>query len=1322
MRPSPKRAPADERRGMQSGIVPKDVGSRAGETRTDTSGRQVNPESPWLGLKSFTEQEREYFFGRSAEVDELFERVTGHTLTVLFGQSGLGKTSLLNAAILPRLREAGLAPVILRLDHALEALPPEEQVRTALVAAVCPVTLVADSPSLWLLLHDPLYGFCTPTAPRVVLILDQFEEIFTLGQKPARQGTSSKFLSALADLVENRVPQDLRERLTDDEALADRLMYRSRPCRFLLSLRDDYLHRLERSRRVMPSLMDNRMELRRLTGMQAREAVLEPAKLRCREQPELPPIVDEPTADAIVRFVAGVTEEIPLDEIDAIPPLLSLFCAELNSKRGNSAVIHAEQLRGRVDDILASYYERCFDGLDPAVRGFVEDDLLSPEGFRQSANHDTYLHRMQEARVHGAEAQETLRHLIDERLLVSEEHDGIRRIELTHDILAGMARKSREKRLLDRRTLKRLRGAAWAVGLLTLLAFGIVAAGLIITARERVTNARARADVEREVVNVKLAQEEAQRAFDRADEAERRFELQERFQAAQGLALQAREAELRVKQRKLDQSNRQLKLSETRERSQAERVRELGSPWLVTDVQMDLVKGRIPDALAHLGSLLAQRPDLSAAAEQAGYALQAYRVLGSQRVFRGHGDSVESAVFSDDGTRILTASRDRSAAIWNVEVEQPLVRLVGHTARVNSAVFSPDERLIVTAADDNTARLWDAATGVMQGKAMVHTAGVSLAAFSPDGEQVVTASRNGSVAIWDVETSNLTMSMLGHQEEVTAVTYSRDGSLILTGSRDATARLWKVADGSAIGKLSGHLGAITTAVFDRAGTAVLTASTDRTARIWRMNSKNAPTVLAGHGGIINGAAFNIDGSRIVTASADRTLWIWNAETGKREIKLEGHTESVTSAVFSGDNRFVLSASADRTARLWNAYTGEQVVRKSGHERGLTSAVISRDGRWILTGSMDGTARVWEALPRETGLLSMGTQGSHITSASFGVDGKHVATGSTEGLSRVLDTTNGQLRVVAQFKHNTRVAATALSVDDKRVATGDYDGVARVWNIETGDLAVTLSGHKGAVNSVGFNGSGDRVVTASADHTARLWNVNSGETVQNLQGHADAIRYAAFSKDGARVVTASADHTARVWDVKTGEPIAKFDHGAVVVSAAFNIDATLVLTASTDRVARLWSIERREVTIRFSGHTEPLTMAAFGPDGKRILTLSSDATARIWDSETGALLQVLPGHNNNFAAAVFDLDGSRILTAHTDNSLQIWESLQTSQPVPSWFPDMLRYAARGRFDVQGQFETLDGATLANLRREVTKAAASDTSPYGRIGRAYLDLAE
>jgi tetratricopeptide (TPR) repeat protein len=412
---------------------------------------EADPESPWLGLRSFAEETQGYFFGRGAELQEFLERVLHKPLTVLFGQSGLGKTSLIQAGLIPKLRDAALLPVRIRLRYEHDAGTPGRQMLEGLRQELERggqtdlSKSAAEASDLWLLLHDPRFGFINEEgAPvlRPVFIFDQFEEIFTLGEQ--RGEMANDFRETLAAIVENRMPDEIRRLIENDDRLAERVDYHAHPAKVLLSLREDYLHLLERWRRRLPALMDNRMELRPLSGAQAVQAVLEPGSLR----PGKPPIVSPETAEIIVRFVASAGPDGRLDEIDAVPPLLSLMCAELNAQRlaAGEETIAAEQLEGRSGHILEKFYSDTFANQPAAVREFVEDRLLSESGHRQAVTLDTAEAELARAGLAREAASQAIADLVERRLLVADERGGVRRVELTHDVLTAVASASRSNR------------------------------------------------------------------------------------------------------------------------------------------------------------------------------------------------------------------------------------------------------------------------------------------------------------------------------------------------------------------------------------------------------------------------------------------------------------------------------------------------------------------------------------------------------------------------------------------------------------------------------------------------------------------------------------------------------------------------------------------------------------------------------------------------------------------------------------------------------------------------------------------------------------
>jgi hypothetical protein len=404
------------------------------------SASTVDEHNPWLGLASFTEETRSFFFGREEEVAELSRRVQRKLLTVLFGKSGLGKTSILRAGLVPRLREHRFCPVYVRIDYSRDTPEPAEQIKAAIRRAASAsgqwtqVGVAAAGESLWEFLHhrDDVLRDASGATIIPLLIFDQFEELFTLAQSDDfGRARAARFIEELADLVENRAPKALEAQLERDEAASERFDFTRGDYRVLIALREDYLAPLESLKRVMPSVSQNRLRLAPMTGEQALEAVLQPGGR----------LVSEEVAAAIVRFVAGGAE---LANAEVEPSLLSLICRELNDTRlaqGRSE-ISLDLLAGSHASILTNFYERALADQPAAVRRIIEDELLTESGFRENVSEENLLRRFEAA---GA-APDALAILVNRRLLRIEERLDVRRVELTHDVLCSVVQSSRDQR------------------------------------------------------------------------------------------------------------------------------------------------------------------------------------------------------------------------------------------------------------------------------------------------------------------------------------------------------------------------------------------------------------------------------------------------------------------------------------------------------------------------------------------------------------------------------------------------------------------------------------------------------------------------------------------------------------------------------------------------------------------------------------------------------------------------------------------------------------------------------------------------------------
>ncbi|WP_076401501.1 nSTAND1 domain-containing NTPase [Insolitispirillum peregrinum] len=687
----------------------------------------------------------------------------------------------------------------------------------------------------------------------------------------------------------------------------------------------------------------------------------------------------------------------------------------------------------------------------------------------------------------------------------------------------------------------------------------------------------------------------------------------------------------------------------------------------------------------------AKHRDRPVTAEAEAALRQAWLRNREERTLVGHEDRVTAASFSPDGKKVLTASYDGTARVWDLSSSPPTaISLNGHKSAVGAASFSPDGRRVVTASDDNTARVWDLSAQtptaiVLKG----HTGDVTAASFSPDGRRVLTASYDQTARVWDL--SDLTLASLvlkGHTGHVTAASFSPDGQRVITASDDKTARVWNLSDlmlPSII--LSGHTDRVTAVNFSPDGLRVLTASDDQTARVWNLSGP-IPTaiILKGHTGGINAARFNSNGFRVVTASRDTTARVWDLSSPTpTTIVLNGHERAITDANFSPDERKVITASDDKTARVWNLSNPiPTAIILSGHELPVSTANFSPDGRKVVTASSDNTARVWNL------------SDSPLTTDNFSHGGQLLI--SKYGENTFKEGNLATRRLAARLLH-LYVGSTSFSPDGRKLVTTSWDNTARIWDL-SGPLptAIDIKGHELPINDANFSPDGQWVVTASSDETARMWDLSGPTpTMIVLRGHTERVSTADFSPDGRRVVTASIDKTARVWDLSGSTPtvIVLKGHTGGVTAASFSPDGQRVVTASDDKTARVWDMSGSTPTaIILEGHESIVTAASFSTDGRRVITASSDKTARVWDlSGSTPTAIVLSGHEGGVTAASFSTDGRRVITASSDKTARVWD---LSGPTPT------------SIVLSGHMQSVTVASFSPDERKVVTASPDNTA--------------
>jgi WD40 repeat protein len=1304
-------------------------------TRQEGFSRVQFVDEPFLGLRAFEEKDTHLFFGRDEAADELIERLKRSRLLMVAGDSGAGKSSLVKAGLVPRYRGGVLSE---RRDQRSEAIvwhvvetrpgssnPFDFLANRVAVGARDIGRSQDDIRALRKMVREQDPQVVTdalldgaPKNARILVVVDQFEELFTLSSKTSR----GPYIEMLLYLVKYNSPAEFR---------------------VVLTMRRDYYNLCHEYSDLYTWLEDRnrgaKYSVRRMSDVQLRACIEKPLSL-----------TDAGPTDVFVDRVLADVGDQPGDLA-----MLEMALTECWRRRGeyNGDMLQAYTSIGGTAGALANIADEVFDRLSNdeqalAEASFIRLVRLGETGgtTRRMASRNEFSEgAWQVMQKLATEEYGRLIHIsgvshpergaagiekgkfddvaesISRSLIEPNSQEAAETVELSHEALVsqwpryqGWLQASPDRKrihdglivsaklwatLTTKRSDELLTGNRLAEAIVLLdrhpLWLSEQERAFIGTSR---TRARIRRLVEKGTVallalltviavwfgyNANIEKGRALKAERDAIRERSRAEAEkEKAQEAKELAdKRADEAQTArkeaEKQRKETLRHQSLYFADRSRRQTALGNATNGIHLSLKALPFDLKK---PD-----------RPYVSQAEVALYHAVNSYRM---KLVLHGHEDAIRYGAFSSDGCHIVTASNDNTARLWDAATGEELANLQGHEKTVYCAVFSPNKKLILTASVDGTARLWDVETGKTVAVLRGHEGPVFHAAFNPDGSRIVTASADGTAGLWDTKTGELVAFMQPNDRPklVWQADFSPDGRYIITVLQYGPAQLWDAANGENLAILKGHDNRISHASFSPDSRFVITASEDKTARIWETKTGKQLTVLKGHYAALRYAAFDPEGQKVVTTAwnwpqeRDGTARLWDARTG-RQLSILRHENNVWHASFSPDGLQLATASGDGTAYLWDAETGQLLAVLKGHNDSVRHTAFSPDDLQVLTTSQDGTARLWKAKINQPIAILKGHDGP-VFHAAFNPDGSRIVTASADGTARLWDVETGDPITVLQG-HTAKVEYAQFSSNSLRVVTASWDFTARVWDAETGHQIAVLR-HDAEVLNAMFTPDGRQVVTNSWDGTTRLWDAEKekllrfGYSLQASQNDYGSVELrpaergepladiASRGKDdvpdrsytvsnGLHIVSAS-DRTAWIFLAESHRPIARLrGHEARIRSVNLSPYSRYVVTTSDDQTARLWGIQGQELVV-LRGHKGIVRHAAFSPVHHRLITASDDHTARLWDIETGQTLAVFNGHKDSVRHAAFDPNGFKVVTVSDDGTARLWRVLPAGKKL------------------------------------------------------------